>query len=89
MEKRDRAYYYWSILATVFSFVPYMMVFPPFLNHGQYVPYLKGLLAGQEQYFEIGLAVSTRLVLGGIARFYFWLVETRDTVLSSAYLARG
>jgi len=89
LDRRDKAYYYWTILATVFSFIPYMMVFPPFFGHGEYAPYLTGPLKGFEQYTEIALAVATRLFLGFIARFYFWLVTTRDNILSSTYWTTG
>jgi hypothetical protein len=85
LNRRDTAYYRWSILALILSFLPFILAYPPWQFSGQFYAStysnLGGFQPGQEPLVEVVRSVAVRVSLGCVSRFYFWLVATRDNVL--------
>jgi hypothetical protein len=92
LDNRDRAYYYWSILAFILSFLPMLIAYPPWQLSGQYFPADYGnsavhiqslqVLNGSDQYVEMVYCIIVRVLVGGIGKAYFALVRFRDNLLS-------
>lgn len=102
LDRRDRAYYYWSILAFILSFLPMLIAYPPWAgwigpsyyypaDYGSSAVHISALssLNGADPYIEMVYCVATRIAVGLVAKGYFALVRFRDNLLSTTENSRS